>query len=656
MKLKWVRIKNYRSCEDVRVDFGPLHALVGANGSGKSSILRALDFLFNPAKGKIDEEAFWNGETDQTIWVEAVFDALTPAELANEQLKPYLKPDGTFHIARSAKVVAESPDADEDSADEKITISQHYCKPTPSQTWLKQSEINGKNITEWWMARDELVVNGTSFADFIGGDAKPQVVTWKEKARAFVGKHLSDKDLSDSWHDNPQGYAGVLKGTLPHYVFVPAVRDVKDEAKVTKTTPFGRILYEILDSVTENQRKELEGSLKKLQERLNREGGAERLKSIADTEGRLNELLKDYMPCDLEIEFQPPTMEAVLTTPLIFADDGFRNIVSNKGHGLQRAIIFSILRCYSEQVTGRGATKKKSMIFAVEEPELYMHPLAQKTIRQVFLNIASEGDQVVFSTHSALLVDVAGFDEIVRVESTQTVTDGKKVLRTKVWQLTVDTMISDLKARVPEAKPTERSMRDLYSHAYHPNRSEGFFAKRIILVEGATEQYALPIYAEACGLALDPLNVSVVDCGGKGQMDRLYRVFNDLGIPCFLLFDFDKTNADAEVIKKSEALLTLIAADTAVPDDMRIEDTYACFPETWERTVGSQVPGIEDLTAEARKFFGLERDSGKPLIARYIARRLVSQGGKAIPKVVSDILKKAIEVTWRKSCLQKPSP
>lgn len=242
------------------------------------------------------------------------------------------------------------------------------------------------------------------------------------------------------------------------------------------------------------------------------------------------------------------------------------------------------------------------------------------------------------------------------MESTQTVTDGKKVLRTKVWQLTMDAMISDLRTRVPDAKPTETSMRDLYSHAYHPNRSEGFFAKRIILVEGATEQYALPIYAEACGLALDPLNVSVVDCGGKGQMDRLYRVFNGLGIPCFLLFDFDKNNADAEVIKKSGALLALIEADGAVSDDIRIEDTYACFPETWEKTLGSQVPGIEDLTAEARQFFGLERGSGKPLIARYIARRLASHGREAIPKVVSEILKKATEVTWRKSCLQKPSP
>ena len=98
---------------------------------------------------------------------------------------------------------------------------------------------------------------------------------------------------------------------------------------------------------------------------------------------------------------------------------------------------------------GRGKFKKKSMIFAVEEPELYMHPLAQKTIRRVFQNIAKEGDQVIFSTHSAYLVDVAEFDEIIRIEARSSIENGKNVLKSMVWQLPIQKMIDDLKARSP---------------------------------------------------------------------------------------------------------------------------------------------------------------------------------------------------------------
>lgn len=37
MNLRWVHIKNFRSCQDVEIRFGSMHALVGANNAGKST-------------------------------------------------------------------------------------------------------------------------------------------------------------------------------------------------------------------------------------------------------------------------------------------------------------------------------------------------------------------------------------------------------------------------------------------------------------------------------------------------------------------------------------------------------------------------------------------------------------------------------------------
>jgi predicted ATP-dependent endonuclease of OLD family len=48
MRLSEIRIMNYRSCQDISLTFGDMHALVGSNNAGKSTVLRALDFLFNP--------------------------------------------------------------------------------------------------------------------------------------------------------------------------------------------------------------------------------------------------------------------------------------------------------------------------------------------------------------------------------------------------------------------------------------------------------------------------------------------------------------------------------------------------------------------------------------------------------------------------------
>ncbi len=651
MMLKWVHIKNYRSCKDVRIDIGAMQALVGANNAGKSSIIRALDFLFNPSTTKVDEETFWNGDTELTIWVEAFFNELSNSEKEDEKLKPFLRPDDTFHIARSANWKVDDSEESSSPADGKPVISQHFCKPMPKYEWLQESKINGKNITEWWKNNNDLKVRDANFLDYVG-QAKPGVRVWKEKAREFVETHLSTDDFEDVWNDNPQGYPGVLKGTLPHFIFVPAVRDITDEAKVTKTNPFGKLLYTVLNSVTVEQKSELESTLESLQKRLNRIGGADRLESIVETEKKLNDVLKEYMPCDLEIEFQSPTVETLLTTPFLFADDGFRNIVTNKGHGLQRAIIFSILRCYSELVTGTGEQKKKPMIFAVEEPELYMHPQAQRNIRRVFRGIADKNDQVIFTTHSSLLLDVTYFDEVIRVESVQENIGGKNTVKSVVWQLPIKAMIEDLKAR-HGIDATEDSIRELYAHAYHPNRSEGFFAKSIILVEGATEQYALPIYAEAAGFPLDSLNISVVDSGGKGTMDRLYRIFNELGIPCFMIFDYDKNSPDNNIVGKSRELLELVGENSNPPDEILLRDNVACFPNKWETDLALEIPNFEKLTTDARKEMGLSGDSGKPLIARYIARKLTSQNPPFVPDAIKSILKKAVAIKWRKSCLQK---
>lgn len=650
--LKWVHIKNYRSCKNVRIDIGPMQALVGANNAGKSSIIRALDLLFNPSTTKVDEETFWNGDTDLQIWIEAFFNELSDIEKEDEKLKPFLRPDDTFHIARS--VIWRIEESEEEAAppgDGKPIISQHFCKPMPKYEWLQEGQINAKNITEWWKNKDDLGTGDAKFLDYVG-TTKPGVGVWKEKAKEFIENHLSADDFEDTWNDNPQGYAGVLKGTLPHFIFVPAVRDITDEAKVTKTNPFGKLLYAVLESVTTQQKTELETTLENLQKRLNRTGGVARLEGIVETEKRLNDVLKEYMPCDLEIEFQPPTVETLLTTPHLFADDGFRNKVTNKGHGLQRSIIFSILRCYSELVTGADNHKKKPMIFAVEEPELYMHPQAQRNIRKVFREIADKDDQIIFTTHSSLLLDVAYFDEVIRVESVQEEIDGKKTVKSVVWQLPIEAMIEDLKAR-HNVDATENSIRERYYHAYHPNRSEGFFAKSIILVEGATEQYALPIYAETAGHSLVSLNISVVDSGGKGTMDRLYRIFNELGIPCFMLFDYDKDNRDREIVKKSMELLELVGESSDPPEKILIRDKVSCFPNKWETDLAPEIPNVEDLTASAKKDMGLSGDSGKPLIARYIAKKLTAQEPPVVPVSIQSILEKAVAVKWETCCLCK---
>ena len=556
MKLKWLRIQNFRSCRDVTIHVNNMHALVGANNAGKSTILRSLDFLFNPSTRQLGEEAFWNRDTSLKIRVEGLFADLLPYE--KEALAAYLRPEGTFHVAREACFAGKDIEGSEDDPEEKIKIIPQYNKPLSKLVWLRDSEINTEAIKKWMQEKKVLVFKGHSFAEFLDTD-KPPVKLWKEKAAEFTANHLQPDDYEDVWVNNPKGYSNVLKHNLPFFVLIPAVRDITDESKVSKTNPFGRLLYAVMNAVTQEKKDELDKVLKAVARQLNREGGDERLAGVREIETKLNLAIKKiFSECDVELEFQTPTFEVLMTSPKMYVDDGFRGLVENKGHGLQRAAIFSILQSYADLVTSLNPKYKRSLILAIEEPELYMHPQAQRTVRRVFQEISGAGYQVFFSTHSSHLVDVAFFDEIIRVEGRATSIGDKKAVTTSTWHLPIVRICEDEIARHPQLanKVTTASMREYYSHAYNPHRNEGFFAKRILLVEGDTEEYALPIYAEALGLPLDMLGVSIVQCGGKGAMDRLYRIFNELGIPCYLLFDYDKNNGHKSIVDKSEELLT----------------------------------------------------------------------------------------------------
>ncbi len=657
MKLTHLHIQNFRSCRDITLELTGMHALVGANNAGKSSVLRALDFLFNPSTKSLNEESFWNKDTSLEIRVEAIFSCLTDNE--KEALGAYLKPDGTFHMARSAKLGVKGGESESESEkdDEKIAIGQHYKKPMPEPEWLQEPSINGKNITEWWKNKEQLIVNGISFADLWSGiNKKPSVEEWKEKAKEFVSAHADKIPMKDAWIDNPKGYANVLKGTLPFFILVPAVRDVTEESKGTKSSPFGKLLNTILDTVTQEKKEKIDGLLGEVAKQMNRGGGDERVPIIAETEKQLNKLLSDFFTgCNLEIEFETPTLEVLLSTPKLFVDDGFRNAAENKGHGLQRAVIFTILRRYAEYMTSSTDGKKRNLILAVEEPELYMHPQAQRTIRRVFRKIAEGGDQVFFSTHSSLLVDVAYFDEIIRMESRFENDNGKRTIVSMAWQLPMARMIGDIEARFPnlKGKVKPESMRDLYSHVYNPRRNEGFFASKIILVEGLTEEYSLPIYADVLpNCAFDPQGISVVECGGKGSIDRLFRIFNELHIPCYMLFDYDSGNSDMKIINKSKELLALAGEQHDVPQSLFVADCIACFFQKWETDLKDEIPDADTLAEEARKELGLSDDSGKPLIARYIARKLTERNPPVVPPSLKRIIEKAVAVEWKHSCLK----
>jgi predicted ATPase len=63
-----VAISGYRSLRDVRLSLGSLNVVTGANGSGKSSLYRALRLLADVAQGRIIQSLAAEGGLHSTLW------------------------------------------------------------------------------------------------------------------------------------------------------------------------------------------------------------------------------------------------------------------------------------------------------------------------------------------------------------------------------------------------------------------------------------------------------------------------------------------------------------------------------------------------------------------------------------------------------------
>src|SRR3972149_1152293 len=90
MIIESVRVENFRSILDETLHCEQLTALVGANGSGKSSFLRALEMFYSPSP-KIDPEDYYDRNTSTEIVIAIAFKELS-AE-AEELFSKYVQGD-----------------------------------------------------------------------------------------------------------------------------------------------------------------------------------------------------------------------------------------------------------------------------------------------------------------------------------------------------------------------------------------------------------------------------------------------------------------------------------------------------------------------------------------------------------------------------------
>ena len=567
MKLINFGVENYRSiaiANDIRIE--ALQAFVGENNAGKSNLLHALEIFLKPGTGGTKDSDFFN--PSNPIIIRATFGGLSPTE--RKEFRIYLLGDKLI-LEKHIKL-----EEDRNTGNIKPKAEYHGYLAKPRDWWLSiESVLEREGTRPNW----EQIAIDHGIIDYVRNDLGRVNKSSYESGLRNILVEREDIEFEEPALGQTQalGIQPNLLRLLPSFHLLPAITDYSDEIdKRSSTSTYRRLMGDLSNRILrfDPRFQQIELTINTLKDLLNppkqgeqREEGKERLAVLVDIEEKLKEIISKLMPSvcgvcvNVEIE---ETHDLFSRGASILIDDGKMTEVLLKGHGLQRCVVFGLLQALilnqrSQLVpvpTGSSEgddADEQSIILAIEEPELYIHPQMQRIIYGVLKDF-SIADQVIYSSHSPLFVEIGRYETIgvVRKDSVET--------GTYVCQCDLGTL---------DAESERKAFQFLTSFGMEQNNM--FFAKNVLLVEG--EKDVIAVIATGRDLSLfqefpEELGYTIVQTEGKDEMVKYMKLLNAFRIPYVILHELDgEPNSDI-----NQKIGNLLGANKAVKLNNRLED------------------------------------------------------------------------------------
>lgn len=571
MRIASAEITNFRCHQRLRLDLDALTILLGANGAGKSSILDALGFFFEP-KGFQAVDLNSRAAADAEVSVRVKFGDLSDAD--REAF--HLTPDGNWVTLRRVaaggiiRLLAPARRAPMFDNIRAITAAvprrQAYMDYRAAHPELNLAAANSAptantGMREWERANPDQCVEGEDDADAV----------YEANAEAALGARF-------------------------RYFRVAAVREAAQEARDAPRTLLNRLLITIAEQreAAGETAREIEARFQKEYEE--RVESAHR-ESVAELARRISGEMSGYVTGAV-VELEPSIERVELPVPHIGmrAGEGEElTDIDRQGHGFQRTFLIAALQLLAQM--GAASPGAPAIFLAVEEPELFQHPSRARHVGQVLARLADREDkrvQVIFSTHSPYLIDAGRFE---RIRLLRRASDGTRTVTAARPE--------DVAARLPSLTLTQIRLR--LGQTMRVGFNEAFFASATLIAEGKSDVAAVLGAADRLRVDLDARGIVLLE-DSKNVIPIRWAILDALGIPTYILFDADR-RAIGEVPPDRVALNQELQRIAGVKDPEEFPDTgdrdrFACFRTKLEQYLEETRPGIGGRIGELAKDVG----------------------------------------------------
>lgn len=176
---------------------------------------------------------------------------------------------------------------------------------------------------------------------------------------------------------------------------------------------------------------------------------------------------------------------------------------------------------------------KDFRILCLEEPEAHLHPAMQYKLFKYLRNLDDNNglnQQIFVTTHSSNISAVAGLDNMFMIAYDRRNGSAPNCTQQSLREQFTD-KAEDSKAKA-EAKAHLTKFLDV-------TRSDMLFSDRVILVEGIAEKLLMPLFMEICECPYEDEHVSIVEIGGK-HFNYFVELFNGNAVEKRVLCITDK--------------------------------------------------------------------------------------------------------------------
>ena len=380
--------------------------------------------------------------------------------------------------------------------------------------------------------------------------------------RSTLGDYKKRVLLIDGNEIDPgTGFDAALNDFLPNFEYVDTRKFVDEVASYTKTSPIGKMLSGVLSVMLEKD-EQYRAFKDKFDELFGNEDSTIRVE-LDSLSGKIKVHLQKQFPECTTVEFNisEPTFEDLLKHFTTTVDDGIATSVEEKGDGMQRAVMLAIIQAYA-QFRKENEEAGKSFLFVIDEAELHLHPTGQRLLKNALLEIANNGDQVLLSTHSSVLV----VDEHVNQRTF------------KVEKINCLTHIS---------RVTEGQKQNIVYELLGGTPADLLLPKNFLIVEGKTESDLLARVIERHYPEFD-FQIIPAD----GNLKRSTRTLNGVNT-AYKALDVsiyrDKTVILCDKPDEDRFLLEFLAGHLHLKKDQHVfvlpfQQIECVYPDTWKKT------------------------------------------------------------------------